>query len=135
MKALLLPLFSRCLGVLALCAAGVETISPADAARLIKAGKAVLVDVREPAEWADTGVAAPAVLLAKSDFDGDRKQWNDFLAKAGDKEIILYCRSGHRAGIVAEKLAEEGRKAANAGGLRDWKAAGLPLRQPGEPAH
>ena len=42
-----------------------QKITPADAAKLVAAGKAVLVDVREPAEWAETGVATPAVLLVR----------------------------------------------------------------------
>ena len=86
-------------------AAEVQKIAPADAAKLVADGKAVLVDVREPAEWAATGVAAPAVLLAKSDFDGAQKEWKPFLDKNAGKEIILYCRSGHRAGIARKTLA------------------------------
>lgn len=122
-----------CLLFLALCcstalAAEVAKIAPADAARLVADGKAVLVDVREPAEWAETGVAAPAVLLAKSDFDGAQKDWKPFLEQNAGKEIILYCRSGNRSGKVAAVLAEKGLKVANAGGLKDWQAAGLPTR-------
>ncbi len=111
------------------CAAAVPPLAPAEAAKLVADGKAVLVDVREPAEWAEAGVAAPAVLLPKSDFDGDKKQWKDFLAKVGDKQIILYCRSGRRADAVGQALAAEGRSVANAGGLKDWVAAGLPTRE------
>ncbi len=113
-------------------AAEVPKVAPADAAKLVAAGKAVLVDVREPAEWTETGVAQPAVLLAKSDFDGAQKAWKPFLEKVGDKQVILYCRTGHRAGIVAAKLAEQGVKVANAGGLKDWTDAGLPTRKPDE---
>src|SRR5437868_6192899 len=110
-------------------AAEVQKIAPADAAKLVADGKAVLVDVREASEWKETGVAQPAVLLAKSDFDGAQKDWKPFLEKVGDKQVILYCRSGHRAGIVAETLAQKGVKAANAGGLKDWTDAGLPVRK------
>ncbi len=98
-------------------------------AKLVADGKAVLVDVREPAEWAATGVAAPAVLLAKSDFDGAQKEWKPFLEKNAGKEIILYCRSGHRAGVIGAALADKGVKVANAGGLKDWTDAGLPVRK------
>ena len=112
----------------------VENIAPARAAQLVADGKAVLVDVREPAEWLESGVAAPAVLLPKSEFDAGRLgEWKDFLTKVGDKEIIIYCRSGKRSGAVAEALAKEGHKVANAGGFKDWQAAGLPTRQPTEP--
>jgi rhodanese-related sulfurtransferase len=110
-------------------AAEVQKIAPADAAKLVADGKAVLVDVREPAEWAATGVAVPAVLLAKSDFDGAQKEWKPFLEKNAGKEIILYCRTGNRSGKVATALAEKGLKVANAGGLKDWTDAGLPVRK------
>jgi rhodanese-related sulfurtransferase len=110
-------------------AAEVQKIAPADAAKLVAEGKAVLVDVREPAEWAATGVAAPAVLLAKSDFDGAQKEWKPFLEKNAGKEIILYCRTGHRAGVIGTALADKGVKVTNAGGLKDWTDAGLPVRK------
>lgn len=109
-------------------AAEVAKIAPAEAARLVAAGKAVLVDVREPAEWAEAGVAAPAVLLPKSDFDGDQKRWKPFLEKNAGKQIILYCRSGRRADTVGQALAALGHAVANAGGLKDWQEAGLPTR-------
>lgn len=103
-------------------------MSATEAAKLVADGKAVLVDCREPAEWKDTGVAAPAVLLSKSDFDGDQKQWKAFLAKNSGKQLLVYCRSGARSGAVASALAEKGIKAANVGGLKNWTDAGLPLR-------
>lgn len=118
------------LGSTLLAATDVVKVTPEEAAKRILAGKAVLIDVREPAEWAETGVAAPAVLLPMSDFNGEKKLWQPFLAHNTSKELILYCRSGHRAGVVAAKLAEDGKSVANAGGFKDWKAAGLPVRQP-----
>lgn len=116
------------LGFSTALAAEVAAITAPEAARLVADGKAVLVDVREPAEWAETGVAAPAVLLPKSDFDGAQKQWKAFLAQVGEKQIILYCRSGRRSGVVGQALAAQGCAVANAGGFKDWLAAGLPTR-------
>jgi len=110
-------------------AADVKKVAPAEAAKLVAEGKAVLVDVREPAEWAETGVAASAVLLAKSDFDGAQKDWKPFLEKNAGKEIILYCRSGHRAGLIGAALAAKGLDVANAGGFKDWAAAGQPVKK------
>ncbi len=130
MKNLLRLLAVFLLSTAAVVAADVKKIAPADAAKRVLAGQAVIVDVREPAEWAETGVASPAVLLPMSDFNGERKLWKHFLKNNSNKEIILYCRSGHRAGIVAAKLAEEGKNVANAGAFKDWQAAGLPVRQP-----
>lgn len=116
-------------------AADVAKITSADAAKLVADGKAVLVDVRESNEWAESGVAAPAVLLAKSEFDeGMIGEWKHFLSTVGDKTVITYCRSGGRAGKVAAALAEQGFKVANAGGFKDWQAASLPTRKAAEPA-
>jgi len=110
-------------------AAQVATVSPKEAAQLVAEGKAVLIDVRELSECAETGVAAPAVLLPKSDFDGSQKLWKEFLGKNPDKQLILYCRSGRRSGAVAAALAAQGHPVANAGGFKDWEAAGLPVRK------
>lgn len=115
--------------VLTAFAAEVPKIEPAAAAKLVAEGKAVLVDCREPAEWADTGVVEGAALLAKSDFDGAQTDWKAFLEKNAGKEIIIYCRSGGRAGTVAAALAEKGVKTANAGGFKAWAAAGQPTHK------
>ena len=109
-------------------AADAPKISATEAAKRVAAGEAVLVDCREPGELKETGVAAPATSLPKSDFDGDKAAWNEFLARNRGKEIIVYCRSGARSGVIAKALNEKGVKAANAGGLKDWTAAGLPTR-------
>lgn len=109
--------------------AAVPAMAPKEAARLVAAGEAVLVDCREAEEW-EAGVAAPAVLLPRSDFEGEQKQWRDFLAQNRDRRIILYCASGSRSGRLAAKLAAQGLKTANAGSFVAWQAAGLPVRQP-----
>lgn len=114
--------------------AEVPKITPAEAAQLVADGKAILIDVREPAEWAASGVAAPAQLLAMSDFDDEKKLWKPFLEKSAGKQLILYCRSGGRSGMVASNLASQGFNVANAGGFKDWAAAGLPVRQVEPPA-
>ncbi len=105
---------------------GVRRVEPAEAARLVREDKAVLVDVREPAEWSG-GVAAPAALLPLSDLNGPRRRWQPFLDRVGGREIILYCHSGARCSVAARILAAEGFKAASAGSLRAWAGAGLPV--------
>jgi rhodanese-related sulfurtransferase len=92
----------------ALLAADVPKVAPADAAKLVAEGKAVLVDCREPAEWTATGVAAPAVLLPKSDFDGEQKEWKDFLAKNSAIRQPLGDR-GRRAGGEGHQDGQRGR--------------------------
>jgi rhodanese-related sulfurtransferase len=123
-----MKLFAMFLCVASLACATVPKIAPAEAAKLVDAGKAILVDVREPSEWEATGVAAPARLLPKSDFDGDQSQWKPFLAETGAKQIIVYCRTGHRSEMVGAALANKGYKVLNAGAFKEWKDAGLPVR-------
>lgn len=112
----------------------VAKIASADASKLVQNKQAVLVDIRESDEWDETGVATPAILLPKSDFDGEQKLWKEFLTTVGNKQIILYCGSGRRAGILGKKLIADGFTVTNAGGLKDWVDAGLPTRKASEPA-
>lgn len=108
---------------------GVRRVAPLEAAQLVRQKKAALVDVREPAEWAG-GVARKAVLLSFNDLTSARLQWKPFLNQVGGREIILYCRSGSRSGMAARILSAEGFKAADAGTLRAWQRAGLPVCTP-----
>jgi len=110
-------------------AAGVRRVEPAEAARLVQEKQAVLVDVREPAEWAG-GVVAGAALLPLSDLHGSRAKWKPFLAQVAGREIISYCLSGSRSGTVARVLAAEGFKTANGGSIHDWIAAGQSVTRP-----
>lgn len=110
-------------------AAEVPKVAPAEAAARVAAGRAVVVDVREPAEWAESGAVAGAALLPLSDLRGDRAAWKAFLDAHRGDELILYCRSGNRSGQAAQILAAEGFSVANAGGFRDWVAAGQPTRR------
>jgi rhodanese-related sulfurtransferase len=108
---------------------GARRVSAIEAAQLVKDGKAVLVDVRNPDECR-SGVAAPAALLPLGDLSGARKKWAPFLEKNKGKEIILYCASGMRSGMAAGQLKKEGFEAANLGGFGAWSSAGLPVRKP-----
>lgn len=105
------------------------SISPSEAAVRVAAGTAVLIDVREPGEWA-SGVAEPAILCSLSDLRGSRKQWSPVLENSSGKELILYCASGGRSGAAAGVLRKEGFNVVNAGGFGAWQSAGLPVRQP-----
>jgi rhodanese-related sulfurtransferase len=106
-----------------------EPVSLPDAAKRIEAKTALLIDVREPTEWAE-GVAQPALLLSLSDLQGKREQWRQVLKEKPGKELLVYCRSGRRSGIAAEILRKEGFTVTNLGGYSDWVKAGLPTRKP-----
>jgi rhodanese-related sulfurtransferase len=105
------------------------SISPTEASERVAAGKAVLIDVREPDEWAG-GVAEPAWLLSLSDLRADRVKWTPALEQLRGKELIVYCRSGTRSGVAAGILRKEGFTVLNAGGFSAWASAGLPVRKP-----
>ena len=123
-----LPVFAALLALVSTASAA-DAISPQAAAERVKSGEALLIDVREPAEWKD-GVAAPALLLPLSDLRGDRTKWKAVLEANADKELVLYCRSGNRSGIAAELLEKEGFRVSNAGGFAAWQEAKLPTRKP-----
>ena len=105
-------------------------IKPGALRAALKAGTAVLVDVREPSEWPTTGVAKQAALLPLSDLRGSRAQWNPFLEKSRGKQILLYCLSGSRSASAAAQLRREGLDALNAGSLAALDRAGLPVCRP-----
>lgn len=104
-------------------------IDLAAAQAAVKAGTAVLVDVREPGEWAG-GVAKSAALMPLSDLRGPRTQWGAFLEKNSGKQLLLYCQSGARSGMAAAQLRKQGVDAVNAGSLSDWDRAGWPVCKP-----
>jgi rhodanese-related sulfurtransferase len=104
-------------------------IAPEVAARDAAAGTAVIIDVREPAEWS-AGVAAPAVLLPLSDLRGARREWGPFLAAHRGRRLFLYCAAGGRSGMAAGLLRREGWATENLGSYARWQATGLPVRRP-----
>ncbi|HWA28656.1 MAG TPA: rhodanese-like domain-containing protein [Lacunisphaera sp.] len=93
----------------------------------LKAGSAVLVDVREPSEWFATGTAKDAALLPLSDLRGPRRLWGGFLEQHRDQPIYLYCQSGLRSAMAAATLRREGYSARNAGSLAALDRAGWPV--------
>jgi rhodanese-related sulfurtransferase len=105
----------------------------AEATRRITAGEALLVDVREPGEWA-SGVAGPAYLAPLSDLRGPRRKWRLVFEDLKGRELLLYCATGARSAWAAKQLRAEGHQATNLGGLRHWTGAGLPVRQPEDPS-
>ena len=104
----------------------IDEVSPKDAAGLRERG-AVLLDVREPDEWA-VGHAPDAVHvpLAQVEFSAPR---------FAGQQVLAVCRSGGRSAKAAETLARAGITVRNvAGGMSSWAKAGLPVvRDDGAP--
>lgn len=98
-----------------------KEIPPGEAARMLEAGEAVLVDVREAQEFARVRVPGahnvPLSGLAGAQLPG-----------AG--AVLFHCRTGARTRLQADALAAkaEGRPAfVVAGGLHAWHDAGHPV--------
>lgn len=93
----------------------------------LRAGTAVLIDVREPDEHARERIEG-AQLLPLSRFDA---QAASTLAKPGQR-IVLHCRGGKRSADACRMLMHvPGISAMNvvsmAGGIEAWKSALLPV--------
>ena len=102
----------------------VEMVDPHTAQRWFERGEAVLVDVREPHEFAMEHIAG-AASLPLSTFDPAR------LPAISDKRLLLMCASGVRCGIASQVMLRAGHSGIYrmAGGLMGWKASGGPVVQ------
>lgn len=98
------------------------------------AGDAVLIDVREPAEF-DTGHLPGAINIPRGvlEFQVDA---HPAVANATDpalahreRPLVLYCRTGGRAALAADNLQKLGFADVRsiAGGIEAWREAGLPV--------
>jgi rhodanese-related sulfurtransferase/glyoxylase-like metal-dependent hydrolase (beta-lactamase superfamily II) len=95
-------------------------LGPIAADEFIAAG-AVVVDVREPSEWA-AGHVPDSVLLPMSQVDSRLDELGSV------RKAVVVCRSGGRSNAVAQLLVQRGVDAVNLeGGLLAWAEAGLPL--------
>ncbi|SMX32132.1 molybdopterin biosynthesis protein MoeB [Maliponia aquimaris] len=63
----------------------------------------LLVDIREPMEWQQTGVLPGARLHPWRSAEGFAEAFRDEIAKAD--EILILCRSGNRSSSAARALA------------------------------
>lgn len=97
----------------------IRKVTPDEARRLLQTG-AVLVDIRDPDEYAREHIAE-ATLLPMAEI----MRMPPIEAKAA----IFHCRSGHRTQANADTLAAKAACDAYIldGGLDAWKRAGLPI--------
>ena len=93
----------------------------------LTAGRAVLIDIREPHEHA-TGIAPGARLLPSSQLPS---RWTE-VPKAG-QPVYLVCATQNRSRTAIRALRERG-PYANVryvtGGMTEWSRRGLPLVKP-----
>jgi rhodanese-related sulfurtransferase len=109
--------------------AQVENISPKDAFEEFKAGKATLLDVREPVEWESHIEGAVQVPRGLLEFAADPASPRHKVELDPAGRVIVFCRSGARSALAAATLKALGYgNVANLdGGFTAWKEAGLPV--------
>ena len=104
----------------------VPKISGKEAQEMVANG-AVLVDIRDSAEVAQTGKAAGALHIPRGslEFKADLTAPSADKSFALDKPVILHCASGGRAALAGKLLKDFGyEKVFNLGGFKDWVDAG-----------
>ena len=107
--------------------AAVPRITPAQAREMIAQGNALVVDVRETQEVANSGKAAGAVHVSRGllEFRADPDSPAHDKNFAKDKNVILYCASGGRSALAGKLLKDMGyERVYNLGGFKDWADAG-----------
>ena len=106
---------------------GPVTIDMARAAA--EAGRALLVDVREPHEHA-TGVARGAKLLPMREIGARLAE----IPKDAAQPVLLICNTQNRSRAVWQALRERGYTNVRyvEGGMSEWTRRGLPVVKPGQ---
>ena len=102
-----------------------ETVNVETAYERLKVEKdAQIVDVREPSEWAATGVPPGAVLIPLGEIEGRALAELD-----KDKPVYVICNSGNRSRTASAILVKLGfARVYNVdGGIKAWIKAGLPV--------
>lgn len=95
-----------------------------EAARLLEAGEAVALDVREASELRH-GRIPGALHVPMSELPAGLR------LLPHDRTIVAVCRSGNRSGQVTKALQRQGYRIENLdGGVEDWLREGLPLDPP-----
>jgi rhodanese-related sulfurtransferase len=105
---------------------GGPTVNTLEATQLINRQDAVLLDVREQAEYA-RGHILNARNLPLSQLNAQIAG----LDKLKDKPLIVYCETGNRSGAAIAALLKRGFAGAVnlGGGFAAWQQAGLPVEK------
>lgn len=111
----------------------VPEVAAAETYRRLQGGElAILVDVREPAEW-DKGHVPEAVHIPRGllewKADAGYANHEPRLVGCTDQPVVVMCASGGRSLLAARTLREMGYRNVSslAGGLTDWANSGLPV--------
>ncbi len=101
-------------------------VGPTDAVMLINRKDAVVLDVRDAAEFAG-GHITNARHMPEKQLEERMKE----LEKLKNKPVIVSCATGRRSAIVTDSLRKRGfaEVVALRGGIGAWQQAGMPLEK------
>lgn len=111
----------------------VENLSVDQVAAELDRGDALLVDLREPNEQAQTGVIPGAIHAPRGMLEFWADPTSPYHRSEFDpkRRIILHCASGGRSALAADTLQQMGytNVAHLDGGIKAWAEAGRPVTQ------
>ena len=106
----------------------IQTVDPITLKKWLDSREAILIDVREPAEFASEHIEGSTLLpLGKID--------KNLLPAMTGQKLVIHCRKGGRGQSACEKLRLQmpNLDIYNlAGGIEAWSAAGLPIASSGK---
>ncbi len=99
----------------------ITDLSPAEVKQLLDREQIVLIDVREPSEFAAERIHG-ALNFPLSTFDPDA------VRVSAERPVVFQCGSGKRSATAVQRCQAAGLKvdAHLKGGIGAWRAAGLP---------
>ncbi|CAA7615737.1 Rhodanese-related sulfurtransferase (fragment) [Candidatus Terasakiella magnetica] len=120
-------------------AAGITKVSAPEIYDLTQSGGTVLIDVRQPEEWKQTGVPEGARLISMRHPEGGAGFLRDVRSAVGgdaNRPIAIICRTGNRSAAVSRALSDAGfthifdvsEGMAGSGDGPGWIKRGLPTK-------
>ncbi|MFI6936352.1 rhodanese-like domain-containing protein [Streptomyces sp. NPDC050287] len=114
---------------------GYERIEPQDAYDAVRAGDALLVDIRYAALRDRDGVIPGALVVERNELEWRLDPHGSHRAPEAtshDLRVVVICNEGYASSLAAASLHQLGLHRATdlIGGFQAWKAAGLPVTPP-----
>jgi len=109
-------------------------VEPLEASAAVRAGDAVLVDIRAESQRAADGVVPGSVFVARNVLEwrcDPSSEHRDPRIDGRARRLIIMCNEGYQSSLAAATLHELGltRTTDLVGGFQAWRAAGLPVER------
>ena len=97
-----------------------------------------MIDIRSDSKIVHDEVIPGALVISRNVLEwrlDPASEYRDPRSPHLDDQVIVICNEGYQSSLAAATLQELGFPRATdvAGGFQAWRAARLPVRQPGEP--